>query len=614
MTMAQQAGKAPISTTRPELAGTFGMVATTHWLASAAGMAILEKGGNAFDAAAAAAFTLHVVEPHLNGPGGEVPMILRTAADPRLRVLCGQGTAPAAATAEHFADLGLTQIPGTGLLPATVPGAVGAWLVLLRDHGTLPLRTILDYAIGYAEKGHPISSGVVGTIGAVADLLRTAWPASAAQWLPGGTVPVPGQIIRNTALASIYRGLIIEAEGAGEDCESQMEAARQAWYSGFVAEVVDEFCRTPVRDETGREHSGLLTGADMAAWSPSYEDTVSAHWRGWNVHKAGAWTQGPVLLQQLGMLDALGELPPPGSAERVHRVVEVAKLAFADREAWYGDDPDVPLADLLDPGYLKARAALVGESAELTLRPGSPGGRAARLPSFLLGPDSIDHIGGAPDAMAAVERPDSNGVARGDTCHIDVVDRHGNMVSATPSGGWLQSSPIIPELGFCLGTRAQMFWLEQGLPSSLVPGRRPRTTLSPSFAVQESDGPEGNGSGRSWAFGTPGGDQQDQWQLLLLLGHVVDGLNLQAAIDAPAWHTNDIPSSFAPRRRVPGEVVIESRIGADCLNGLRDRGHRVVESAPWSLGRLSSVSRDPATGVLRAAANSRGMQGYAAGR
>ena len=618
--MAERSRTAPATTSRPELAGTFGMVATTHWLASAAGMAVLERGGNAFDAAAAAAFTLHVVEPHLNGPGGEVPIIFQAAGAPGPRVLCGQGVAPAAATADRFTELGITLIPGTGLLPATVPGAVGAWLALLRDYGSLPLGDVLDYAIGYAERGHPISAGVVGTISAVAGMLRTAWPDSAAQWLPDGAPPEPGSIVRNTALARTYRRLAEKAEAGIRDRAAGMEAARLAWYDGFVAEAVEAFCRKPVPDETGREHRGLLTGADMATWTPTYEETVSARWRGWTVHKAGAWSQGPVLLQQLGMLDALGELPPPGSAERVHRVVEVAKLAFADREAWFGDEPDVPLAQLLDPAYLAARAAQVGETSQTALRPGGPGGREPRLPRFLASPDSIEADGMATDAMSAVEQPEPNGVAKGDTCHIDVVDRHGNMVSATPSGGWLQSSPYIPEIGFCLGTRAQMFWLEQGLPNSLAPGKRPRTTLSPSFAVREdsadSADSRGNGGGpaTSWAFGTPGGDQQDQWQLLLLLGHVADGLNLQAAIDAPAWHSNDVPSSFAPRRRSPGEVVVERRIGRECLDGLRERGHRVTEAPPWSLGRLSSVTRDAQTGVLRAAANPRGMQGYAAGR
>jgi gamma-glutamyltranspeptidase/glutathione hydrolase len=625
-------------TTRPELSGTFGMVATTHYLATAAGMSVLERGGNAFDAAAAAAFTLHVVEPHLNGPGGEVPALFSTAADPAPRVLCGQGTAPAAATLERFASLGLDQIPGTGLLPATVPGAVGAWLTLLRDHGTLPLRDVLDYALGYAERGHPLVAGVVGTITAVAGHLRAHWPTSARQWLPGGAPPVPGELFALPALAATYRRLLGEAEAAGSGREAQLDAALRAWYEGFVAEAVDEFCRTPVHDETGRAHAGLLTGQDLAAWKPSYEDAVSLEWQGLTVHKAGAWTQGPVLLQQLGMLEALGELPPPGSAARVHRVTEVAKLAFADREAWYGDDPGVPLADLLDPGYLAARAALAGDAASAELRPGSPGGRTPRLPGFLRSARSIASGGGPLDAMAAVEsgtvesgtvesggagpgsgpgsgrgesdigdaRVAANGATRGDTCHIDVADRWGNMISATPSGGWLQSSPAIPPLGFCLGTRAQMFWLEAGLPASLAPGRRPRITLSPSLASK--------GGRAVWAFGTPGGDQQDQWQLLLLLGHVADGLGMQAAIDAPAWHSNAMPSSFAPRQREPLGLVLEDRFSPKTIAELRILGHEVATSGPWSLGRLSGVYREPDTGVLRAAANPRGAQGYAAGR
>jgi len=608
---------APPFTTRPELSGTFGMVASTHHLATAAGMSVLERGGNAFDAAAAAAFTLHVVEPHLNGPGGEAPMILATAADPTPRVLAGQGPVPAAATIGHFDALGLDLIPGTGLLPATVPGAVGAWLTLLRDHGTLPLRDVLEYALGYAERGHPLAHGVVGTIGVVADYFRESWPSSAAQWLPGGRPPGPGELFRLPALAATYRRLLGTAEAAGVGREAQLDAALSSWYSGFVAEAVEAFCRTAVPDETGREHRGLLTAADLDAWRPGYEPTVSLPWHGLTVHKAGPWTQGPALLQQLGMLEALGELPPPGSAARVHRVTEVAKLAFADREAWYGDHPEVPIEALLDPGYLHERAQLVGEQASAELRPGAPGGRAARLPEHLKSPRSLARTGELSDAMTAVERGGpatrageaetaSDGTTRGDTCHIDVVDRWGNLISATPSGGWLQSSPTIPELGFCLGTRAQMFWLEPGLPASLVPGRRPRITLSPSMACRDG--------APVLAFGTPGGDQQDQWQLLLLLGRFVDGLGLQAAIDAPAWHSNAVPSSFAPRLRDPLGLAIESRFSPNTIAELRKLGHETIMSEPWSLGRLSAVSRDPDTGVLHAAANPRGMQGYAAGR
>jgi len=599
-----------VFTTRPELVGTFGMVASTHWLASAAGMAVLEAGGTAFDAAAAAGFTLHVVEPHLNGPGGEVPAIFSTAADRTPTVLCGQGVAPAGATIARYRDeLGLPAVPGTGLLAATVPGAVGGWLALLRDHGTMPLRDVLSYAIGYAEGGHPVHPRVSGAIAAVADYFRSAWPSSAEVWLPGGRPPAPGELIRRPALAATYRRLLVEAEAAGPDRAEQLEAARRAWYQGFVAEAVDRFCRQELPDDTGRRHAGLLTGADLAGWLPSYEPPVAADWRDVTVAKAGAWCQGPVLLQQLALLGS-GELPPHAGAELIHRTVEGAKLAFADREAWYGDVADVPLDDLLSSSYADSRRGLLGEAASYRLRPGSPGGRQPRLPSYVLdgGGAGNGRPAGPGVAQPALGEPTVSpaGTIAGDTCHVDVVDRWGNLISATPSGGWLQSSPAIPELGFCLGTRAQMFWLEEGLPSSLAPGRRPRTTLSPTLLLRDRV--------PVLACGTPGGDQQDQWQLCFLLAHLVAGLDLQAAVDAPAWHTNAFPSSFYPRLTALGEVVVESRVGAETIAELDRRGHRVTVSGPWSLGRLSAVSRDPGTGLLRAAANPRGMQGYAAGR
>lgn len=591
-----QASVGCVFTTRPELVGTFGMVASTHWLASAAGMAVLEGGGNAFDAAATAGFVLHVVEPHLNGPGGEVPAIFMRADDADPTVLCGQGIAPAAATIGHFQDQNLDLIPGTGLLPATVPGAVGGWLTLLRDHGTKPLREVLGYAIGYAEAGHVPVPRVRETITAVEALFRDEWRTSAQQWLP---LPGPGELLRNPVLGQTYRRLLDEAEAAGPGRERQLDAAIRTWYGGFVAERIDEFCRTPVLDDSGDRHAGLLTGADCAGWRPSYEPPIHLTTRGWTVHKVGPWCQGAALLQQLAMLD--GDLPGAGSVELVHRTTEVAKLAFADREAWYGDVPDVPIAELLSAAYAKERATLIDERASLELRPGSPGGRAPRLPRYLTerapAPIPLVRMGGLGEPTVS-----RHGTTSGDTCHVDVVDRWGNMISATPSGGWLQSSPTIPALGFCLGTRAQMFWLEDGLPASLAPGRRPRSTLSPSFARRD---------GLAMAFGTPGGDQQDQWQLNFFLNHAAFGMDLQAAIDAPAWHTTAFPASFYPRQSNPGEVVIESRV--DGADELERRGHRVIRSDPWSLGRLSAVSRDD-RGILRAAANPRGMQGYAVGR
>lgn len=603
-------------TTRPELTGTFGMVASTHWLASAAGMATLEAGGNAFDAAVAAGFTLQVVEPHLNGPGGEVPILFARGGQGdgagRPVVLSAQGVAPAGASTGAFADLGLPLVPGTGLLAATVPGAVGGWLTLLRDHGSLPLDAVLRFAIGYAESGHPLVARASATIASVADHFRAHWPTSAATWLTGdGAAPAAGEVFGNPVLAATYRRLLDAARGPSR--EAQIDAALAAWYAGFVAEAIDEFCRRPVMDDSGREHAGFLTAQDMAGWTPTYEPPGTLDWRGWTLAKAGPWSQGPSLLQALALLDGLPATGPDAytvegvaGADLVHASVEAVKLAMADREAWYGDAADVPVEDLLSPGYADERRALVGERASRELRPGSPGGRPPVLPRFVT--DVSSRLHPAAETLAGVGEPtvDTRGTTRGDTCHVDVVDRWGNLVSATPSGGWLQSSPVVPSLGFALGTRAQMFWLEPGLPNSLVPGRRPRTTLTPSLALRDGV--------PALAFGTPGGDQQEQWQLCFWLAHTLGGLDLQAAIDAPAWHTTSFPSSFYPREATPGEVVVESRLGDDVIAELRRRGHDVTVSGPWSLGRLSAVSRDPETGVLRAGANPRGMQGYAAGR
>ncbi|SFP88447.1 gamma-glutamyltranspeptidase / glutathione hydrolase [Amycolatopsis arida] len=588
-------------TTRPELIGTHGMVASTHWLASAAGMAVLETGGNAFDAAVAAGFVLQVAEPHLNGPAGQVPAIFVTAADHTPRVLCGQGVAPAAATAERFADLNLDLIPGSGLLSATVPGAWDAWLLLLRDHGTKRLRDVLGYAISYAWQGVPVVPRMTATIESVADLFARHWPTSAELWLPGGEPPEPGSPHRNRALARTWQRLLAEAETVSGR-EEQIDAARRAWSHGFVAEAIDGFARQAFRDDSGRDHAGLLTGQDLAEWSAGYEDAVITDLGGWSLAKCGAWTQGPVLAQQLLMLrgfaDEMSYVDGVPTARTVHLAVECAKLAFADREAWYGD-VDVPLDLLLSEEYAERRRALVGAEASAELRPGGPDPRLPRVLERTRGTEPVSGALGEPTVGRA-------GETRGDTVHIDVVDAQGNMISATPSGGWLQSSPTIPELGFCLDSRAQMFWLEQGLPNSLAPGKRPRITLSPSMALRDGE--------PRIAFGTPGGDQQDQWQVCFWLAHVLGGLNLQGAIDSPAWHTTAFPSSFYPRSWLPRQVVVESRLGATAIAELRERGHDVVDAGPWALGRLSAVSRDPATGLLRAAANARGMQGYAVGR
>jgi len=608
----------PEFTTRPELAGTFGMVASTHWLASAAGMAVLEKGGNAFDAAVAVGFTLQVVEPHLNGPGGEVPVIGHDARRGETFVVCGQGTAPAGATVEAYRGLGLDLVPGSGLLAATVPGAFGGWLLLLREYGTLPLRDVLGYAIGYAAAGYPLVPAISWSIASVAELFREHWTSSAEVYLPGGGVPGPGSRFANPALAATYRRVLEVAEAASADREEQIEAARQAWYDGFVAEEIGKFAAREAMDVTGEPHRGLLTAHDLATWHARLEEPATYDYAGLTVCKTGPWGQGPVFLQQLALLEgfdlaAMG----PGSAEYIHTVTESAKLAFADREAWYGDPgfTDVPLADLLSAAYNDERRKLIGETASGELRPGWPGGREPVLPGFATGPFGMEGFtdrrqrgSGDPGIDPATgeplgRSPDSS-VRRGDTCHLDVADRWGNVVTATPSGGWLQSSPVIPALGFCLGTRAQMFTLTPGLPATIAPGKRPRTTLTPTLALRDGE--------PYLAFGTPGGDQQDQWTLGFFLNHVRFGMNLQQAIDFPAFHSAHMPSSFYPRDAYPRRLDVESRVDADVVAELRRRGHDVHVQPPWSLGRVSAVARG--NGLLYAAANARGMQGYAVGR
>jgi len=588
--------------TRPELRGDFGMVSSTQWLATASGMSVLERGGNAFDAAVAAGFVLQVVEPHLCGPGGEVPILFFSARERRVRVVCGQGPAPAAATIERFRSLGLRHIPGTGPLAACVPGAFGAWMRLLREHGTWSVGAVLEYAIGYASRGFSVAPRLAETIAEVTPAFLAHWPSSAEVYLAGGGNRA-GSVARNTTLAATYGRIASLAEAAGPDRERQIDAALNAFYRGFVADAIDDFFRQPIPTPDGRRDNGLLSGDDLARWSPTVEDPVTLDYRGRTVYKTGPWGQGPVLLQQLAILEgfdlaAMGHL----SSDWIHTVVEAAKLAFADRDAWYGDPDfaDVPLAGLLAPEYSVERRALVGDRADMTLRPGHPDGRKPRLPEGWEG-----YAAPAP-APGTGEPATAGRLGRGDTCHVDVADRHGNMVAAMPSGAWLQSSPVVPGLGFPLGTRAQMFWLDPEHPNGLKPGKRPRTTLSPSL-VLEDDEP-------ILAFGSPGGDFQDQWGLLFLIAVVDHGLEPQAAIDAPAFNTGHLIGSFDPRPFEPGVVYIEGRVPAATRRELVRRGHRVVRAGAWSLGWLCAVGRDPRTGLLMAASNPRDGQGFAAGR
>ena len=606
----------PAFTTRPEIRGTFGVVASTHWIASAVGMSVLERGGNAFDAAVATGFTLQVVEPHLNGPFGEAPILVWDQGKRQAHMICGQGVAPQGATIAHYRGLGLDLVPGTGLLAATVPGAFDGWARLLRDYGTMPLADILAPAISYAENGYPLVFRIRDTINTVAELFRREWPTSAALYLPNGAPPVPGRLFRNPGLAATYKRVLAESDAGGGSREQCIDRARDAWYRGFVAEATDAFCRREnVFDSSGRRHHGVLTADDMARWQAPVETPLGYDYRGYTLLKGGPWSQGPVLLQQLALLSGFDlDGTDPTGPEFVHTVVECAKLAYADREAWYGDPDfvDVPMATLLSPAYNDARRKLVGDRASLDLLPGSPDGRSPYIPTpgapvaaaAGIGEPTVGSLGGGIGEPTVSEL----GAVAGDTCHLDIIDRWGNMVSATPSGGWLQSSPVIPALGFCLGTRLQISWLDDRSPSALKPGKRPRSTLSPTLALKDGE--------PYMAFGTPGGDGQDQWSTQLFLHHVHHGMNLQEAIDCPEFNTAHAPSSFYPRAAEPGSLTLEGRMPAATQRELAARGHRVTVGETWSGGRLTACAREqtPEGVVLKAGANPRGMQSYAVGR
>lgn len=576
-----------------------GAIASTHYLATEAGAKILRDGGNAFDAAVVAGLVLQVVEPHLNGPGGDLPAILWK--DGQAVVLCAQAAAPAGATIAHYRAQGLDLIPGDGLLATVIPGAFDGWMLMLRDHGTMELADIMAPAIDLAANGHLMLDRAVDTIAGLADYFREHWPSSAEVWLPGGAPPVKGALFTNPDLAVTWQQVVDLAKGATR--EARIDAARDCFYRGFIAEKISTFCaETKAMDASGRPHAGVLNAADMAGYAAHYEAPQTFDYHGWTIAKTGPWGQGPVLLQSLALLadDDLAAMDPLGS-DFVHLVIEAQKLAMADREIYYTDPSydAVPIDTLLSADYNAARRALIGARADCDLRPGTVAGYGPQVGQMQAMLDKMSLPEGAvyePTMAHLATTP------RGDTVHLDVIDRHGNMVSATPSGGWLQSSPIVSGLGFCLNSRAQMYWLDAAAIGSLKPGKRPRTTLSPSLAWHRD--------GRRISFGTPGGDQQDQWQLLFFLRHVHHGMDLQQAADAPMFHTTHMPSSFYPRSRQPSGVVAEDSLPEATLSTLEAAGHCVTRVPAGNVGRITSAAR-AADGRLSAAATTRTAHGRA---
>ena len=585
--LAQFGGAADDFTTRPVIAGRRGVVASGHYLASEVGMHILRGGGNAVDAGVAMGFCLAVLEPHLNGIAGESPILIHHAASKRVVAINGQGVAPRAATIDWFSKRGYGLIPGDGLIAATVPSQPDNWITALAQFGTMSLETVLSPALDLARNGFPMYHGLRTAIEKCRDRFVAEWPGSAAIYLPEGRVPQWGDKFVNRAWADNME-LLVRAERShlGQGRSKALAAARDVFYRGHVAERIAEFCdRTTVRDATGGEYGGLLRYEDLAAFHCEVEEPVSVDYHGLDVWKCGPWTQGPVFLQMLRLLEGfdLGGLGH-NSPDYIHTWIECAKLAFADREFYYGDPAfaNVPLDLLLSRAYAEQRRQLIDPSrSSLELRPGDQAPRPLKL---ILGDDRS---------------------YSGDTTHLCAIDSQGNMIAATPSGSWIPSNPVIPELGFPLGTRAQMFSLDPEHPNALAPGKRPRTSLTPSLVTREGQ--------PFMVFGTPGGDQQDQWTLQFFLNLVDFGMDIQQALDAPTFHSQHFPSSFYPRAQYPGRIVMEQTIPDSVRDALARRGHEIEVGPAWSHGRVLGVRIDVEHGLIFGGASPRGETGYAMG-
>ncbi len=519
-------------------------------------------------------------------------------------------------TIEHCRALGLDLVPGTGLLAPCVPGTFDSYMLLLRDYGTMPLRSVLEPAIHYARHGYPLIERIVATIKTVETMFREHWTTSADLYLPGGALPVVGSRFRNTAMADTYERLLKEAEAGGGSREAVIERARKVWSQGFIAEAIDRFCRTQeVMDVSGKRNRGVLTGDDMARWQASVEKPAEYNYGRYTVQKpapgaralprCSSWpcSRGSIWMGWIrpGRISFISRWKPPSWP--LPTVTHSSVTRSCDGPA--GNPPS--------DTYNAQRRALISDRASHEQRPGTiPGFGGAMAVKAVSGKREAVSAGGAGEPTVgdihtghgAGEVVEPNGITRGDTVHFDIIDRHGNMIAATPSGGWLQSSPIIPELGFCLGSRAQMFMLDESHPAALAPGRRPRTTLSPTMALRD---------GKPYlAWGSPGGDQQDQWipQMFPAPCPCRDepaGGDRRAGL---AYRT--FPDVILAAHGTAGRDRGGIPVSKETIAELERRGHIVEVGPAWSEGRLVAASQDGE--FLRAAANPRGMQGYAAGR
>ena len=551
------------TTFHPRLFGTRGAVASNSNLSASAGADILKAGGNAIDAAVAASFVEGLVNPQMHTIGGECPILIRPAGEARVYAVNGNMAAPGRATPEAYRARGLDDVPDSGVLAAGVPAAFGALVTALERWGTLPLKEVIAPAIALAKNGFPVSEGLRNQhkygIAPMEARFRKEWPGSAKLYLP---VPEVGSLMRNEALGRTFEYL------AGE------KNPLDGFYRGDVAK---EICRF------SKEREGLLEREDFAAFQTKIEEPARLRLGDTELFKTGFWTQGPAELQTLALLwqfdlKKIGF----GTADYCHLLIEAMKLAYADREQYYGDTK-VPADVLLSESYTRARAKLIDmNKSNRELRPGNAWDNTPLLPK----------------EKQFVPKDWGAG-----TVHVDAVDAKGNMASFTPSGAWISSSEVIESLGFPLSTRMMTFYLAPANhPNVIAPGKRPRTTLTPSMAFRH---------GKPWmAFGTMGGDNQGQWLLQFYLCRAAYGMSIPEAIEAPRLSSEHTPGFFAPHASEPNRVRIEPRFGEKVLDELRRRGHDLDVAPDWTEGFVSCAEIDEARGLIEAGCDPRGAKSH----
>lgn len=565
-------------TLRPEILGTTGIVAAGRHYAVAAGTRILQAGGNAFDAGVAAVFAAAVTEISHFGLGGEAPAIVYSASDQTVKVISGQGPAPKAATPDYFRPAGV--IPGNGPNGGTVPAVVDAMALTLARYGTMSLEAVLQPAIELAD-GFPMY-GMLRDVLASQQRSSSRWAGSRRAYYPEGRIPDVGEVFKQPDLARTLRALATgerEALSRGLGRDAAIAAGRDVFYKGDIARRIAASVQAD---------GGLLSYDDLASYSGRIEEPKTTRFYGYDVYKCGFWSQGPALLMALNILQARDIKQYPNLSDPyLHTVTEAIKLAFDDRNAYFGDPlfASVPEAGLLSSAYAASRAAQIGETASRVHNIGDPyafqRGPARKPPRF------------TPHELTATPTPTA------DTTAIEVVDRQGNLFSCTPSSGWLLGGAYVAgDTGVPLSNRMSVFDLDADSPNVLVGGKRPRTTLTPTIVLKD---------GKPFlAIGTPGGDNQDQQILVVLLNILVHGLPIQQAIEAPRINSEHFHSSFAIKRARPGLLEVEDRVTPEVRAALAARGHELNVVGPYAVSTgIVAAGVDPVHGTLRGGADVR---------